>query len=115
MAPSVEPRPRFVSEAITPVAESMTLGGLARGEPGLPGRFIWRGREYAVVAVRQAWKDYRPEGHSPGAELYLRKHWYRLEMATGEEMTVYCDRAARNPKKPTQRWWLHTIRDAPDP
>ncbi len=102
---------RFVCEAITPVPGTVTLGGLARGEPGLPGKFTWRGREYELAGVIKAWKEYKPEGHVHGGEMYLRKHWYTIATATGEHMTIYCDRHARNPRRPKQRWWLHTLRE----
>ena len=41
----------FVSELIRPVAGSFDVGGMARGEPGLPSRFMWRDKEYAVAEV----------------------------------------------------------------
>ena len=35
----------LVSEPVTPVPGSIELDGMARGLPGLPKRFLWRGRE----------------------------------------------------------------------
>lgn len=100
---------RFVCEAITPVPGTLGAGGMAHGEPALPGRFVWRGREYQVAALLNSWKGYRAEGHAAGGEMYLRKHWYRIATSSGEEMTIYCDRAPRNPRRPKQRWWLYTL------
>ena len=34
----------FVSEAIKPVEGTFDTAGMVCGEPGLPGRFLWRGR-----------------------------------------------------------------------
>ena len=42
----------FISEAVRPVGGTFDAAGMARGEPGLPQRFVWRGREYAVMALR---------------------------------------------------------------
>ncbi|MGA2498563.1 MAG: DUF6504 family protein [Tepidisphaeraceae bacterium] len=52
------------------------------------------------------WKTSTPDC----GEMYLRRHWFSIETATGERMTVYCERQAKNPKKPKARWWLYTIR-----
>ena len=41
----------FVSEPIKPVEGTFDTGGMTRGEPGLPGRFIWRDKEYIVAEV----------------------------------------------------------------
>src|SRR5687768_8237562 len=76
----------FVSEPIEPAAGSFDAAGMARGEPGLPGRFAWRGTEYAVAELLRAWKtSTRDRG-----ELYLRRHWFEIRVATGERMTIYC-------------------------
>ena len=104
---------RFICEPLTPVVGTITLGGLARGEPGMPGQFTWRGHTFEVAAVLDAWKSYAAEGHVDGGERYLRKHWYRIAVRSGEHMTIYCDRAPRNPRRPKQRWWLHSLH-APD-
>ena len=36
-------REEFVSEAIQPVVGTTDTAGMARGGPGLPRRFVWRG------------------------------------------------------------------------
>ncbi len=103
----------FVSEAITPVEGTMDTAAMARGEPGLPMRFIWRGREYAVDAVLDRWKDTSPcKSGSP--ERYVRKHWYKIRTAGGEETKIYLERQARSRSQAKSRWWLYTVSDACD-
>jgi len=50
---------------------------MAAGEPALPRRFRWRTAEYTVVEVVSKEREFRPEGHKSGNELYLRKHWVK--------------------------------------
>ena len=95
----------FVSEPLQAVAGTGDAGAMARGEPGLPVGFVWRGREYRIEAVARAWKS---TGMDRG-EVYLRRHWWELIMATGERMVVYCERQARDRKHPGRRWWLYEI------
>ena len=45
-------------------------------------------------------------------EVYLRRHWFRVRVASGEEMTIYCDRQAKNTRRPKRRWWIYTIAPA---
>jgi hypothetical protein len=98
----------FVSEPIKPVAGTFDTAGMTRGEPGLPGRFVWRQQEYAVAEVLQAWKESGP-CRSGGPEQYLRKHWFKIRTDDGLEMTVYFERQARTKRQAKNRWWLYTI------
>ena len=102
-------RPQFISEPITPVPGTSAPTTMARGEPGLPARFTWRGVGYAVSQVLERWKSSTPEGGRAGAERYVRRHWYAIETSSGQRMTLYCDRQVRNRKKPKARWWLYTV------
>ena len=95
----------FISEAIEPVAGTADTGAMARGEPGLPSRFVWRGRTYQVAQVLRTWKTSSPSG----GEMYLRRHWYEVQCASGERMTIYCQRQARTAKSATRRWWLYSL------
>jgi len=101
---------QFVSEAIEPVGASFATADMARGEPGLPQRFRWRGREYAVEDVMDQWKESGP-CHSGANEMYLRKHWYRLRTDDGTVMNIYFQRQAKRGTKGARspRWWLYTI------
>jgi len=105
---SSSPQDEFISEPITPAPGTGDVRAMARGEPGLPARFTWREREYTIVNVLEAWKSSSREGGT--GELYLRRHFYTVETDTGERMTLYCERQARNPRKPKARWYLYTRR-----
>jgi hypothetical protein len=79
---------------------------MAAGEPGLPGRFLWRGKEHEVATVLRKWKESGPCHHGSG-EMYLRKHWYEIITVAGERMTIYFERQSRGKAK--ARWWLYTV------
>ena len=64
--------------------------------------------EYTVAEVLEEWKETGPCHHGSG-ERYVRKHWFRLRMASGEEMKLYFERHARSAKQMKQRWWLYTV------
>lgn len=98
----------FVCERIAPVPGTMDVAGMLRGEPGLPARFVWREREYAVAGVLEKWKETGPCRNGSG-ERYLRKHWFRIRTTTGEEMTIYFDRQPRSRREAKARWWLHAV------
>lgn len=110
---------RFVSEPIEPAPGEADAGRAARGEPGLPHRFRWRGQEYTVEEVLETWKTTSPCHHGSG-ERYVGKHFYRVRVAgasaapttahltglaespgggegqrSGAEMTLYFERQAR--------------------
>ncbi len=44
-----------------------------------------------------------------GPEKYLRKHWFRIKIEAGLEMTIYFERQARSKHQNKVRWWLYTI------
>lgn len=99
---------QFIGEQITPASGTASTAGMARGEPGLPGRFTWRDREYHVLRVLQQWKSSGP-CRSGGGEIYLRRHWYKVMTEPPAIMTIYFDRQARQPRRPRARWWLYSL------
>ncbi len=99
-------REEFVSESIQPQGGADTQR-MARGEPGLPAEFGWRGDQYRVEGIIEVWKESGPCTHG-GTERYLRKHWYRLVMGDGSTWTIYFDRQARSVRERKLRWWLYT-------
>ena len=48
---------RFVSESIKPITETVDTSRMAIGEPGLPRKFLWRGRTITVQAVLRTWRE----------------------------------------------------------
>src|SRR5512139_2308072 len=100
-------RREFISEPIVPLEASFETGSMYTGEPGLPRRFLWRGAEYEVARVLEKWKTAGPCKHGSG-EQYVRKHWFKVEVADGTQMEIYFDRQQRT-RQSGQRWWLATI------
>ena len=98
----------FIGEPISPVAGQFATVAMSRGEPALPGRFSWRGREHSVAEVLKVWKETGP-CRSGGGEQYLRKHWYRIRTAEGIVMTIYFERQPRSGGSSKTRWWLYAI------
>ena len=105
----------FVSESIEPVAGTSRTAAMSRGEPGLPGRFVWRDKEYTIAEVLKSWKESGPD-KGGSSEMYLRKHWYKIKTQDGPEMTIYFERQPRSKKQNKKRWWLYTIaNNRPEP
>jgi len=99
----------FVSEPIIPVAGTFDMAGMSRGEPGLPGKFRWRGREFAVAQELERWREHGDCRNGSG-ERYVRKHGYRVRTEDGSILRVYFQRSVgRGKLSPKARWWLHSI------
>jgi hypothetical protein len=113
------PRETLVSEPLTPVPGALLTEPMTRGEPALPTRFTWRGRELVLTEVLETEKGYGP---CPSGERYLRRHRYRVRTEDGAVLTLYFERTggSRPPSRAAgrrggPRWWLQTIVEAPDP
>lgn len=92
----------FVSEPLRPDAGTADLAAMARGEPGLPKGFTWRGKHYAIVETLTQWKT-----NSDGeGQVYLRRHWYQVRTDAGVVMTIHC---LRQVKRGGQRWWVYRV------
>ena len=99
----------FISEQIKPVEGTFDTAAMAQGEPGLPQRFIWRDTEYTIAKVLEKWKESGPcKGHN--AEMYLRKHWFKIRCSDGTEMTIYFERQPKSKQQSKKRWWLYTVK-----
>jgi len=81
---------------------------MARGEPGLPASFTWRGRVYVVGKLLAK----RKKTGSDRGDVYVRRHLFEIETTTGERMTIYCDR--QTPRRGS-RWWIYTVEQARPP
>ena len=106
-------REEFVSEEMKPVKATADTASMARGEPGLPARFVWRDREYRVAGVIETWKTSGP-CKSGAKEIYLRRHWYKILTDPPMIMSVYCERQPKLPKRPKARWWIYTVEPVGD-
>jgi hypothetical protein len=100
------PGVQFISEPLEPEAGSFDARGMARGEPGLPRQFCWRGERYEVADVLEVWKTSTPE--SSGGEVYVRRHWWKLRTDQGLVLTIYCDRQKKS-RNAKARWWVYTV------
>ncbi|MCX6967381.1 MAG: DUF6504 family protein [Verrucomicrobia bacterium] len=101
-------REELISEKLVPEMAEGNAGPVVPGAPLLPAQFTWRGVRYAVAEILEQWKETGPCHHGSG-ERYVRKHWFRIRTATGEEMKLYFERHARSPKQLKHRWWLYAI------
>lgn len=97
---------QFISEPIEMAYRSQDTGPMARGRPGTPERFFWRGDEYRVAEVLEMWDQTGPG--LGGGSRYLRKHWYRIRTTDGDEMKLYFERKARSNREIIRRWWLYS-------
>ena len=102
---------QFVSEPIVPVAGTMDTVRMARGEPGFPGRFVWRDTEYGLAEIVETWKE-TGSCTSGGNEKYVRKHWFKITTTTGDLMTIYFERQPASRHQRRKRWWLFTVSPA---
>jgi hypothetical protein len=98
----------LISEPIQPVKGTFDGAAMARAEPGLPQRFVWRDQEYTIQRVLEKRRGVESAHDCPGC-MYLRKHWYRIQTTCGREMTLYFDRQPRRGKDTRVRWWLFSI------
>jgi len=99
---------RLVSEAIEPDLSAPADYPYRVGEPVVPGRFRWRGEEYVVAAVLDAWKELSPASRAM-ADRYVRRHWYRVRISDGTEMKLYVERRGRVRGKAKPGWWLYSV------
>lgn len=103
----------LISEPITPHAGTSDISSMGRGEPGLPTGFDWRGKSFELVDVLRKWKDTSREGGRAGGDLYLRRHYYRLNMSDDRIWTVYFIRQTPRTGEAKSRWFLYTVEPAP--
>ena len=102
-------RERFISEPIEPDRDTFDTERAARGEPGLPRQFTWRGEGYRIAKILATWKSTGPCS-SGSPEKYVRKHWYKVCTENGAVMTLYCNRQmSRRGGKVRGGWVLYSI------
>ena len=98
----------FVSEPISPDVGTFDTAAMATGTPGLPTGFSWRDRHYQIGEILSAWKASESCTHSSG-ERYLRKHFWKVRLDTGEIATLYALRKVKSGENTKRRWWLYTL------
>lgn len=99
----------LVSEPLIPQALTGDAAAMARGEPGLPKGFTWRGEQFEWTQVIDVWKESSREGAKAQGELYLRRHYYKLLMNDETVWTVYFTRQPASSGSAKSRWFLYTI------
>lgn len=97
---------RAVFEEVTPEGAIFDASAMARGEPGVPMRFRWRGTTYEVAEVLSTRREVSRADASAGA--YVRRHVVTLLTKSGERMELS---GARGPKsgRSSARWMLRTV------
>ncbi|NLX59397.1 MAG: cytoplasmic protein [Phycisphaerae bacterium] len=100
------PSRQFIGEEVRPQPGSFAATAMARGQPGVPQAFTWRGESFRVVELLRQWASTGPCSHGSG-ERYVRRHWFEVRVAPDGIMTLYCDRQARDRRHPKARWWLY--------
>jgi phosphoribosylglycinamide formyltransferase-1 len=101
----------FVSEPITPLDGSFDTAMMARGEPGLPHRFRWRKKEWAVAEILEQWKEYGDCAHGSG-ERYVRKHGYRIRTTEGLVLRLNFQRSWGRAKfRTASRWRIYSMEE----
>jgi hypothetical protein len=97
--------PRAVLEPIVPEPGTFAAQTMARGEPGVPARFSWRGTTYVVVEVLDSQRELG-RCYAGANETYVRRHVSKVRVASGEVMTLS---AARGSSRGPHRWILRSI------
>jgi hypothetical protein len=98
----------FVSEPIIPLAGTFDAAAMSRGEPGLPGKFRWRRKEFTVALELERWREHGDCRNGSG-ERYVRKHGFRVRTEDGSILRLYFQRTVGRGQSPKSRWWLHSI------
>jgi hypothetical protein len=99
---------KFISEQLTPDVSTINTRTMVSGEPGLPQKFIWRGKEIVVEAVLEKWKE-TGRCTSGADEQYVRKHWFRILTTDGSIMKIYFERQPASKQQRMKRWWLFSM------
>jgi hypothetical protein len=97
--------PRTVLEAVTPEPGSFDAAAMARGVPGVPRRFAWRGRTYVVAAVLGGRRETENYSGTP-RDTYAKRHVVRVRTESGEVMVLS---ATRGTPGRAPRWILREI------
>jgi hypothetical protein len=103
--PDRRPVVRTVMEPVTPEPGSFDPRAMARGEPGVPRRFSWRGTTYVVAEVLGTRREVENYSGSD-KDTYARRHVVRVRTESGEVMSLSATRGARGH---ATRWILREM------
>ena len=92
-------------EPIEAVPGTFDLRAMARGEPGIPRRFRWRGHEYVVTAIVGTARETEPY------EGYVRRHVTHVRTEDGSDFRLVGDRDGR---RGAPRWWVRAVTSPAD-
>lgn len=92
----------FISKPLQSEATSFEADAHGRIEPGVPRAFTFGAQRLVVVRVVREWRSNK----SDRGDLYLKRHWYEIEIDDGRIAVVYFDRGA---KRGAPRWWLFSL------
>lgn len=98
---------RFISEPIQAIAGSFDSAWLARGIPGIPRQFFWRGRTFFVTQILRSWRTTGPCRHGSG-ERYVRRHWFEAQTDAGCTMKLYFEKGNPSNRRETG-WYIFTL------
>jgi phosphoribosylglycinamide formyltransferase-1 len=99
----------FISEPLTPLESSFDPAMMARGEPGLPHKFLWRKQEWEIVELLGSWKEHGDCAHGSG-ERYVRKHGHRVRTTDGTIFEIYFLRSfGRGRFRTKGRWSIYSM------
>ncbi|MBN1458489.1 MAG: cytoplasmic protein [Armatimonadetes bacterium] len=99
---------RFIGEPIVPQPGSFDASMMARGGPGIPRHFAWRGKTHEVLGLIDTWTSREPGKGMDKGYTYIRKHFYRVKTTTGEIMTLEFDRKPQG-SRGRRRWSLFSL------
>ncbi len=70
-----------------------------QGEVRRPAKFIWQGREYAIVRILASWHDYAMPANLRHPKWTMRHHrnYYHVQTDTGDRFEIYRDRGQKRP------------------
>ena len=90
-----EGEPITIMERVAPHPGTWNTRMMARGEPGVPMRFDWRGRTYVVAEILETRRETEPSSEGDDPETYVKRHAVRVRTESGEVMWLSGSRGTR--------------------
>lgn len=96
-------------DLIVPEPGSFDARAMARGEPGVPRRFVCRGVRYEVAEVLGPSERETGDCRNGSGERYVRRHVTRVRTTDGQILVLS---GARGPSGGGPRWVLRAVEPA---